>query len=180
MSQNAQPIKKQTPATTRIETLLPLEDKTVSTFMTQTETGSQGRFMLEIYRPSEYQAELSIAGKTETLLIGLTGIEHAIGGYLLKEPLVQGNQFRGQFGEVTITRSNLAIDTPAGHFENCLETIEESQSPPKRASSIFCPNVGLTHFIVESEATEDLSRLEAQLLKHEKRVDLVDSSPDLP
>ncbi len=164
----------------RLTQLLPLRDRTVSTFLTQTDAGEQGRFMLEISRTSEYQAELSIAGRTDQLSIGLTGIEHAFGGYLLKEPLEKGATFRGQFGTVTITQLDMTLELPAGHFEHCLETIEESTLPAKRATSVFCPGVGLAQFIVESDAADDLSRLEAQLLKHEKRVDLVDSSADVP
>ena len=156
----------------RLQQLLPLKNATVATFVTENDLGETGKFMLEVFRTSAESASLSVAGRSDALVIDFRGIRHSLGGYLLKEPLKQGSKFIGRFGDVTIARENLSIKVPAGHFQNCLETVEESLRPPKRATSVYCPNVGLVSLIVEAQTDAAVGRLQAELLQYEKRVDL--------
>ena len=42
---------------------------------------------------------------------------------------------------------------PAGEFGNCLETLESLESPSvsKKATSVFCPGIGLVYYLLEGE-----------------------------
>lgn len=167
--QTAAPKSKGPPPT--LTELLPLKDKTVSSFRTESDLGEQGILMLEIFRPRQDLAELSIAGRIQRLHVTPTRISHAAGGILLQEPLQTGATFHGSFGEVTITETNAPFTVPAGAFQGCLTTVEESSRPPKRATSVYCPLVGLTQMVLESFG-EDSGRLETSLTHHGERVDL--------
>ncbi len=135
---------------TRLQELLPLENDTVSQFETTSDGGPPGMFVLEIGRPRADLAELKIAGRVQRLLVDSKRIRHAVGGTLLEEPLTEGHHFRGSFGQVTIVDVDHTIEVPAGKFSHCLVTIEESTHPKKRATSTFCPGVGLVSLTVEA------------------------------
>jgi hypothetical protein len=77
-------------------------------------------------------------------------VVHATGGFLLRTPLEEGAEYKGQFGQVRIVSVSRSITTPAGSFAGCVETVEEASLPtPKRATSIFCPKVGLVALDIE-------------------------------
>ncbi len=160
-----------------LEDLLPLKDKTVSSFATQSDLGDEGILMLEIFRPRHDLAELKIAGRVQRLHVTERRVAHASGGILLQPPLTRGATFRGSFGEVTITEVNASFTVPAGTYHGCLTTVEESLRPPKRSTTVFCPKVGLTHMVVESFG-EESGRLETNLTHHGERVDLRNGSFD--
>jgi hypothetical protein len=151
-----------------LESLLPLVDDTVSQFELIADGGEGSTFVLEIGRPRAELAELRIAGRVQRLVVERDRVRHATGGSLLELPLTVGHSFRGSFGVVTITRVNHAISVPAGAFEGCLTTVEESQQPTRRVSSVYCPALGLV-----SLSIEDLSSggqlLENRLIQHGPR-----------
>jgi len=148
---------------------LPLRDATVSQFEMTTDGGAPGMFVLEISRPRDGLAELRIAGHVQRLHLEPTRIVHATGGTLLEEPLRVGHHFRGAFGEVTITDMQRTIEVPAGRFEQCLVTVEESTAPARRATSVYCKGVGLVALTVEAFGAEG-GLLENRLTQHGPRV----------
>jgi len=149
-------------------TYLPLQDDTISQFEMTTDGGEPGMFVLEISRPRDNLAELRIAGHVQRLHVEPTRIVHATGGTLLEEPLTVGHHFRGAFGEVTITDIAHTIDVPAGRFERCLVTVEESTAPARRATSVYCKEVGLVALTVEAFGA-DGGLLENRLTQHGPR-----------
>jgi hypothetical protein len=151
-----------------LEQYLPLRHDTISQFEMVTDGGEPGMFVLEISRPRDNLAELRIAGHVQRLELTPTRIVHATGGTLLEEPLTVGHHFRGAFGEVTITDLHHSIDVPAGHFEQCLVTVEESTTAPRRATSVYCPEVGLVALTVESFGAE-AGLVENKLMQHAPR-----------
>ncbi len=153
---------------TRLSLLLPLEHDTISQFESFMDAGPPGMFVLEISRPRPELAELSIAGRVQRLLIEPGRVRHATGGTLLEEPLETGHQYRGSFGTVTITDTDFELNVPAGHFEHCLVTVEESTQPPRRSTSVFCPKVGLASLSVEAFGGEG-GLLENRLTQHGPR-----------
>lgn len=157
--------------------VLPLTHNTVSSFETHTEDGSEGLLILGITRPREGLAELEIAGRVQRLQVEPSWIGHATGGELLREPLEVGATFPGAFGTVRITEVNVPLSVPAGQFQRCVFTLEESQNPPKRVESAYCSGVGLTRMLVEAETDEGLLRMESLLTQHGPRVDLNKPSP---
>jgi hypothetical protein len=74
-------------------------------------------------------------------------------------------------GQVTITDINRTLTVPAGTFKNCVVTTEEGTTPPRRATSVYCPAVGLTSLVVEAFGGEG-ARLENVLTQHGPRYQL--------
>ncbi len=154
--------------------LLPLVDGTVSNFATESDLGDKGVLVLEIFRPRPEMAELKIAGTVRRLVVSKNRITQATGGTLLEEPLTVGHSFEGSFGTTKITEVDHRAELPAGTFEQCLVTVEESTRPPKRATSTYCRDVGLVSLVIESFGGDDSGRLETRLLHHGQRVNVHD------
>ena len=164
---------------TTLAELLPLEDKTVSSFEMSSDMGEEGLLILEIFRPRPDMAELVIAGRTQRLLVEPHRITQLSGGTVLEEPLQKGHEFTGPFGRTTIVDDDVRVELPAGKFEHCLTTVEESQRPAKRAVSTYCRGVGLAHLVVETFG-EDAVRLETRLTSHGPRFDVHDDASQAP
>jgi hypothetical protein len=156
------------------ERYLPLVDDTVFAYETSSEaTGERGVLMMAVRRPRPDRAEVSIGGRIQRLDLGSDGIRHPSGGYLLKPPLATGAQFRGQFGEVKVTTMDRAVEVPAGKFTGCLETVEETRAPvPKRATTVFCPEVGIVMLVAEGTSDGEYTVERAVLRSHGPRVDI--------
>lgn len=171
--------KKALPPPTLAE-VLPLVDRTVSSFRTRTDAGDEGVLMLEIYRPRPDLAELEIAGRIQRLVVHEDAVLHATGGQLLGTPLEAGRTFRGAFGTVRIVDVNAEVVVPMGKIPRCVLTIEESIQPPKRVETAYCAGIGLTKMIVEASGDAEVLRLETELVSHGPRVDLRKSGPTEP
>ncbi len=156
------------------ERYLPLVHDTVFAYETSSEaTGETGVLMMSIARPRPDLAEVNIAGRIQRLDLVADGIRHATGGYLLKAPLTLGARYKGQFGEVRITALDRSVDVPAGKFSACLETVEETSSPTaKRATTIFCPEVGIVSLVAEGTSDGEYTVERALLRSHGPRVDI--------
>ncbi len=150
--------------------LLPLTDDTVLSYETTSDTGETGLLVFNVRRPRPDLAELDVAGRVQRLDVQSTGVSLRTGGYLLRAPIAAGATFQGSFGVVTITELGRRVTLPAGTFERCVVTVEESQRPFKRAQSTYCPGVGLVELIIEGETGEDIGRVESRLKSYGKRV----------
>ena len=171
--------KKDLPPPTLAE-VLPLADRTVSSFRTRTDAGDEGILMLEIYRPRPDLAELEIAGRIQRLVVHEDAVLHATGGQLLGTPLEKGRTFRGAFGTVRIVEVNAEVVVPLGKIPRCVLTVEESIQPPKRVETAYCAGIGLTKMIVEASGDAEVLRIETELVSHGPRVDLRKSSATEP
>jgi len=138
-----------------VERYLPLPDGFVYEYDVDTDSGEKGRMMMQVSRPREGLVELAVAGKVQRLEVSSDAVEHATGGYLLKAPLQPSAEWKGQFGTVRVASIDRAISTPAGGFKACVETIEESLAPPKRATSVYCLDVGLVSLHIEGALGEE-------------------------
>lgn len=134
---------------------LPLEDKTVFSYETSTESGERGLLILEVRRPRAEHAELVVAGRATRLTVNAHDIAHVTGGFLLKEPLTHGATFKGDFGKVTITNVARSVTLPIGAYSGCVETLEEvvTAEGEKRTTTVFCPDVGIA--LRETEAEQE-------------------------
>jgi hypothetical protein len=125
---------------------LPLEDGTVFSYETSTLPGNErGLLVLEVRRPRADTAELVVAGRVQRLTITPDAVAHAAGGFLLREPLVAGAQWHGDFGHVRVTRVDASVTVAAGTFAGCVETVEElaTRESEKHTTTTFCPGVGI-------------------------------------
>jgi hypothetical protein len=158
---------------TDVERFLPFEPNTVSAFETSTEnSGEKGVLMMQVSRPRPDAVELDVGGKIQRLTIVAEGAQLTTGGWLLKAPLQEGATFKGQFGEVRITSINRAIQVPAGNFEGCIETTEESQVVGRRVTTVFCPKVGIVSLEAEGKLGKEYGRQSAVLKSHGPKVDI--------
>lgn len=135
---------------------LPLEDATVFSYETSTEpSGERGVLVLEVRRPRAEAAELVVAGRARRLTLSREGVAHVTGGFLLREPFAVGASFRGDFGQVRVTRVNYAVTVPAGTFPDCIETSEEMtiDAGTKRTVTAYCAGIGIT--LRETTAEQD-------------------------
>jgi hypothetical protein len=139
-----------------VERFLPLQDEFVYQYDVAADNGESGRMMVHISRPRPGLAELDVAGKIQRLELSPDAVRHATGGFLLKGPLGVGAQWKGQFGQVSVVSITRSIQTPAGSFNDCVETVEEASVPtPKRATSVFCRDVGLVSLRIEGALDGD-------------------------
>jgi len=144
---------------------LPLENDTVFSYETYIEdTNERGIAVFEIKRPRPELAELSIAGQVrKRYYFEPAGVRSGHGGYLLKSPLSLNAEWTGDDGKVKVTSVNQSVDTPAGKFTGCLQTVEEAQlgSATRKTTTVFCPGVGITVLQIEAEqvGTSVLQRL---------------------
>jgi hypothetical protein len=158
-----------TPAVTLegLARFLPLENATVFSYATRVEpSGEQGLLVLEVRRPRADSAELVVAGRAQRLVVRPDAIELVTGGFLLKQPLTQGAEFRGDFGQVKLARTGIHAKVPAGEFDDCLETIEstDNQAVSRVTTTIYCPGVGIVSRRTEAESDEG-SLLESMELR---------------
>jgi hypothetical protein len=175
----ADPTDKVGPSVGPIETFLPLESGTVMAYDTiDEETGEKGMVVLRIDRPRPERAELSDSGRVQRFEISEDGVSHITGGYLLKLPLAQGAEFRGRFGRVKITRTDLGVEVPAGKFESCIETVEQNAAATKRATTVFCPHVGMVSLQVEGTVEGEYARIGFVLRSHGPAVDIGAIAPE--
>jgi hypothetical protein len=155
-----------------LHSFLPLKDRTVSSFEVTTDLGDKGILVLEIFRPRPELAELKIAGRVQRLTVEDNRISQATGGILLETPLEEGHSFKGSFGTVVIQKMDQVIEVPAGTYGGCLTTVEESTTPPKRSTSIYCPGIGLVAMTVESFDAEGPGEVSTRLTHHGPRVEI--------
>jgi hypothetical protein len=162
------------------ERYLPLVHDTVFAYQTSSEaTGETGVLMMAVNRPRPDLAEVNIGGRVQRLDLVSDGIRHASGGYLLKSPLAVGSHFRGQFGEVKVSTLDRSVEVPAGKFTGCLETVEETRAPiAKRATTVFCPEVGIVMLVAEGTSDGEYTVERAVLRSHGPRIDINNLPPE--
>jgi hypothetical protein len=135
-------------------------------------TGGRGLVVLRVRRPRPGLVELDDGGSVQRLYVEGSDLRHATGGYLLRGPLQQGATFRGRFGQVMITRTNVTVKVPAGSFTGCLETEEATPAKDKRATTVFCPDVGMVTLVVEGNTGLDVTTVRFVLRSFGPAVDL--------
>lgn len=160
-------------ASSDVERYLPLRADTVLAYDTfQENTGERGVLMMHVRRPRLGTVELDVGGRVQRLMLEKGGVRLVTGGWLLKGPLAVGARFKGQFGEVEVTRISASVQVPAGKFTGCVETVEQSASAQRKVTTLFCPDVGITVLEVEGAVGDDYGRERAELRSHGQRVDL--------
>ena len=77
--------------------------------------------------------------------------------YVLKLPLATGTSWSSESGRpIRIVDTAASIDTPAGHFKGCVQTVEwvlGDKDMPSTHTTTFCPEVGLVQVDMVEVAT---------------------------
>ena len=138
---------------TDVQRLMPLEHNTVFSYATTAQDGATGIYVIEVSRPRSTMAELKIAGKTIRRYISAEGIQVPGGGFVLKTPLSADSEWVGEFGAVSVKTLSRSITVPAGDFGNCVETVEEADTPAfsQSAAAVYCPGIGMVYYAIEGE-----------------------------
>ncbi|MBX3129025.1 MAG: hypothetical protein KF718_20075 [Polyangiaceae bacterium] len=166
------------PQITDVERYLPLVADTVLAYDTENDLGERGVLMMHVQRKRPDLAELYVAGRAQRLEITAAGIRQANGGWVLKSPLVQGQHFKGDFGDVLVSSVGKRIETPAGTFTDCVETVERTAQ--KEVTTTFCSGVGIAELIVQGQVGTEYVRERAVLKSHGPKVDLGTDLPPPP
>jgi hypothetical protein len=162
-------------AHSELERFFPLQDGTVFSYETTSEgTAGHGTLIVQISRPRKGRADLRMGSRTERLELAPDAIAYVQGGFLLKAPLASGTTWKGKSGTVKITGTDESAKVPAGQFEGCLRTVEESRDSTftRSVSSLYCPHVGLVSVDVEASTPEGHARETAVLKSFGPRVDV--------
>jgi hypothetical protein len=160
---------------TELERYLPLEDGTVYSYDTASDDRHyKGVLIVQISRPRKGRADLRMGGRTERLELRPDGIAYLEGGYLLKGPISAATTWRSKTGTVHVASLDDKITVPAGDFNGCLRTVEETREPgvERTVTSVFCPHVGLVSLDVEGASDVGHQRETAVLKSFGPRVDL--------
>jgi hypothetical protein len=133
-------------------------------------SADRGLLIMQVTRPRPTVVELNIGGKVRRLDLTNEGVKIVEGGWLLKKPLEVGATFTGQNGPVRVKSIHTAIDVPAGHFTECVET--EEISPASRILTTYCPHAGIALLDVESMSVSNPERVITRLKAYGPRVDV--------
>ena len=164
---------QQPPPLSAAEAYFPLQHDTVYQYGTQNRNGVPGVLVMQVQRDGN-AATLTTAGKVQQLEIRPEGIYNQEGFYLLRLPLEPGHSWRGKHGPVEITEANARVQVEAGHFADCLSTIETAGSGAERrtVTTTFCPNVGIVRLLVEAQTEAGVERERAELRYFGPKIDV--------
>lgn len=132
-----------------VERYFPLVDGHIYTYeTTKNDSTTRDMFMLNVRRFGPTSAELKTGSTSKGLTITATAIARDSGGFILKSPLSQGNQWTGDNETtVVIDAVGLSVKVPAGSFNNCLRTVQAGSSGT--VTTVFCPDVGIVEMRAE-------------------------------
>lgn len=154
--------------------LFPAPDGHVYAYATRSSEGAKGMFVTRVRREAS-RVVLSTGAKSESVEVRDEGVRRwPLGPYLLKAPLEVGASWPGGEGaSVKISRVDVAIDVPAGHFAGCVETIESREgAASKRVTTTFCPDVGIVALDVEAWTSDERAHETATLASFGPAVEL--------
>ena len=141
--------------------MVKLVDGMVYHYTTENEMGEQGLLVARVVRTAEKSGELRFPTGRKRFVFAPDGVflERLDGpAYVLKEPVAVGNSWRGENGGTTrILSTNASVDVPAGHYDGCIQTLEERLGDrPIRYATTFCPTIGVV--LLEAASGASLER----------------------
>ena len=153
--------KKEFASGTALERYFPLVDGMIYHYVTENEVGEQGLLVARAGRTSEAGGQLRFptgSKRFEYVADGITVLAEGSPAYVLKLPLTAGATWRGEHGGTTKILSVAAsADVPSGHFDGCVQTLEERLGDhPVKYATTFCPGVGV--ILLEAASGASLER----------------------
>jgi len=153
---------------TEAEKFFPMKDGTLYHYRTEAlREGPVGAGMLimKVHRASSTRAELRKPTGNQSFEFTSAGIatvtKTGAPAFLLKLPLDQTHSWLGpQGGKTRIEALGVTLETPAGTFNGCIQTLEErGGDAPMRVKTTLCPDVGITALEVQSGAAVERAQL---------------------
>lgn len=148
-----------------MERFFPLVDGMVYTYTTVNEVGEEGFLVARVFRADAGHGELRFPTGAKAFEFTPDGVMlRKRGGetfYVLKAPLAVGTSWPGENGgKSRILSVNATIDAPAGHYDGCVQTLEERLGDhPVRFATTFCPDVGVVNLEVATGANYERASL---------------------
>ena len=145
---------------------LPLRNHTVFAYQVQNEdTGETGLLVMQVRHRETGLVELLVGGTRQWLQPTESAVRHTSGGSLLRMPLTEGSSWKGPSGVVKLRALGRRVDVPAGSFQNCIETEEDSTmgDSTQRIVTSYCPDIGITRLEVETTVSNSYRREVAEL-----------------
>ena len=174
---------------TRAERFFPLLDGMVYTYATINEVGEPGLLVARVHRTDQFHGELRYPSGAKSFSLMPDGVmvnSHGTDSYVLKLPLLATTTWRGEHGgQSKILDTNVSVDTPAGHYDGCVRTLEERMGDrPTRYSTTFCPEVGVVQIEVATGVNYERATLKSYAPPMRMREDGTDrirtTAPDAP
>ena len=133
-----------------VEPFFPLVDGMIYTYKTQNEVGEEGILIARVLRVDATHGKLTYGRGSKSFELRRDGVVLKTpdgDAYLLKAPLTEGASWRGEHGgKVTVLKANVSIDVIAGHYDGCVQTMEERLGDrPVRFATTYCPGVGVVN-----------------------------------
>ena len=165
--------KKALASGTALERYFPIVDGMIYHYVTENEMGEVGLLIARAGRTSERAGQLHFPTGSKRFEYAPDGITVTVDGaavYVLKQPLAVGTTWRGEHGGTTrILSTAAAVDVPQGHFDGCVQTLEERGGDrPVRYATTFCPGVG----VVLLEAASGVSLERASLKSYDSPIEV--------
>jgi hypothetical protein len=156
---------------------LPLKDGWQWAYDVQDEGGNRGMFVTRAHRLGASRFSLGTASSGHVVLSRSDGIvREETQAYVLKAPLAPGKTWPGNNGAVvSVSAVDRVVEVPAGRFVGCVTTVEQlgtDQSPERRVSTTYCPDVGITELLVEAGQSPRQQREHAVLRSFGQPIDL--------
>jgi predicted small lipoprotein YifL len=151
---------------TALERFFPLVDGTIYHYATENESGEPGLLMVRAVRTSERSGELRYPQRSRRIDYQPDGVVAEVLGdrlYILKDPITVGASWRGENGGTTrVISVSATADVPAGHFDGCIQTLEERLGDhPVKFATTYCPGVGVVLLEAASGANIDRAVLKS-------------------
>ena len=146
---------------TALERFFPLVDGMIYHYVTENEMGEPGLLIARAGRTSDRGGQLLFPTGSKRFEYAPDGITISVDGtpaYVLKQPLAVGATWRGEHGGTTrVLSTTSAVDVPQGHFDGCVQTLEERGGDrPVKYATTFCPGIGVV--LLEAASGASLER----------------------
>jgi hypothetical protein len=172
-----------------IERFFPLVDGMVYTYLTENEVADRGLLVARVHRIDATHGELRFPNGAKGFELSPQGVRLVGRGetsFVLQTPLAKGTRWRGEHGgNSEILEATVSIDTPAGHYDGCVRTLEQRLGDrPTRYATTFCPDVGVVQIEVATGANFERATLKsyapAMRMRDDGTEKLPAGTPDMP
>ncbi|MEJ7732406.1 MAG: hypothetical protein WKG00_24775 [Polyangiaceae bacterium] len=151
---------------TDLERYFPLVDGNIYHYVTEGDGGSEGLLVARAARTDARRGELRFPSGAKRFEYASDGVK-VMGGtgsaYVLKAPLRDGATWVGEHGgTTTVLSADAMIETRAGRFTGCVQTLEEKRGDtPAKYATTFCPGTGIVVLEVASGAGLERAELKS-------------------
>jgi hypothetical protein len=150
---------------TDLERYFPLVDGNIYHYVTEGDAG-EGLLVARAARTDARRGELRFPSGAKRFEYASDGVK-VMGGagsaYVLKAPLTAGATWVGEHGgTTTVLSADAVIETRAGRFTGCVQTLEEKKGDtPAKYATTFCPGTGIVVLEVASGAGLERAELKS-------------------